>query len=319
MNFQGLKKIETADKYLDFAHGKAKKAVANQRQGTKGTRLEKSRKLEMTRLDNISKSLKTSLGRIIVSYPSLDDLPEFYIELIKCYFPLKDLKRSLGAINWVIDNTSTFTARYRGKMKRCNEIGLISSFRREYFGRITSMVKQIGKDLLLLEKARLTLKGFPSVKQKLFTVAIAGFPNVGKSTLMKKLTKSDSGIAPYAFTTKGLKVGYFEYNHQKIQLIDTPGTLNREKQNPIETMAHLAMKYCADTIVYIFDLTETYPLEQQKELYRRVKRIGKPMIVYLSKTDVNEFEKKDKYISKYQASNDHKEVKKQIISLRKSL
>jgi len=317
MNFQGLRKIDTASQYMDLAYLRAKKAVANQRGSTKGTRLEKSRKLEMARLDSIAKSLKTSLGAIIVSYPSLDDLPEFYIELIKCYYPLKDLKRSLGAINWVIDNTAKFTGRYRAKIKRCNEMSLIGSFRREYFGRVSSMLKQIGKDLILLEKARLTLKGFPSVKQKLFTVAIAGFPNVGKTTLMKKLTKSSSGIAPYAFTTKGLKVGYFEHNHQKIQLIDTPGTLNREKQNPIETMAHLAMKYCAATIIYIFDLTESYPIEDQKELYRRIKKLGKPMIVYFSKTDVNDFD-----LAPYENYLPYTEsdlVKKQIISLRKSL
>ena len=62
-------------------------------------------------------------------------------------------------------------------------------------------------------------------------------------------------------------MGYLVKDKKKVQLIDTPGTLKRfDKMNVIEQRAHLAMKYCADMIIYIFDLTEPYPIEEQRKL-----------------------------------------------------
>src|SRR3989338_4661337 len=87
---------------------------------------------------------------------------------------------------------------------------------------------------------------FPSIKENIFTVAIAGFPNVGKSTLLNKLTGAHAEIANYAFTTRSLNLGYmFEDGKRIVQVIDTPGTLNRhEKMNYIEIQAELAMQLC---------------------------------------------------------------------------
>lgn len=119
------------------------------------------------------------------------------------------------------------------------------------------------------------------------TVAIAGFPNVGKTTLLSKITSSTPEINSYAFTTKGLNLGYAKMKNLKIQFIDTPGTLNRlNKMNSIEKQAHLAMKYVTDIIIYIFDLTESYPLADQEKLFKRIKEYDLPEIIYLSKTDL---------------------------------
>jgi nucleolar GTP-binding protein len=76
---------------------------------------------------------------------------------------------------------------------------------------------------------------------------------------------------------------------QKVQFIDTPGTLARpDKMNNIEKQAYLAIKYVADLVIYIFDLTETYPVEDQKKLLENFKEFRKPIIFYLSKTDLLE-------------------------------
>jgi nucleolar GTP-binding protein len=83
-------------------------------------------------------------------------------------------------------------------------------------------------------------------------VAIAGFPNVGKSTLLNRLTGATAETNAYAFTTKSLNMGAIEYRHNTIQFIDTPGTLARpEKMNDIERQAYLAMKYAAHLIIYV--------------------------------------------------------------------
>ncbi len=122
----------------------------------------------------------------------------------------------------------------------------------------------------------------------MYTIAIAGFPNVGKSTLLSKLTTAKPEIKAYAFTTKTLNLGYYRKHPYTLQIIDTPGTLTRfNKMNAIEQQAYLALQYAAHLIVYIYDLTEaSYPLSDQEKLYTHMQELDKPMIVYLSKTDL---------------------------------
>ena len=57
------------------------------------------------------------------------------------------------------------------------------------------------------------------------TVVILGFPSVGKSTLLNKLTNQESKIGGYDFTTLSVIPGLMEYNHAKIQLLDIPGII----------------------------------------------------------------------------------------------
>ena len=100
------------------------------------------------------------------------------------------------------------------------------------------------------------MRTYPDVKE-MFTVCIYGFPNVGKSTLLNKLTTSKATVAAYAFTTKEINAGYFTVEDKKIQVFDVPGTLAREnKMNYIELQAELVVKELADIIIYVFDVSE---------------------------------------------------------------
>ena len=164
------------------------------------------------------------------------------------------------------------------------------------------------------------MKAYPIIKTSLFTVAITGFPNIGKTTLLYKLTGSKPEIKSYAFTTKTINLGYFSHNNAKIQVIDTPGTLNRfDKMNNIEKQAFLAMKYCTQLIVYVFDLTEPYPLDKQIELYEKIKLLSLPVIVYLSKTDIIDKKIIQEFKEKYrEAKTNVIELKQSILSLMSS-
>ena len=55
--------------------------------------------------------------------------------------------------------------------------------------------------------------------------AIAGFPSVGKSTLLTVLTGTTSEVAAYEFTTLTCIPGIIHYNEAKIQLLDLPGII----------------------------------------------------------------------------------------------
>jgi len=288
MNFQNLKSIEDDKFFLDVAFGRATER-ATQIRGNKeltGTKVERSKKIELIKLDVIREEISTRLLGILKTFPSLEELPEFYNELIKCTLDYPMLKKSLGALNWANKKVVEMHKKYLIKIKKCMEIGKINEYRREFYGRISSILRQIKSALKYLETARRTMKNYPAIKTGTKTIAIAGFPNVGKTTLLMKLTGSKPDIQPYAFTTKGINVGYIK-GEEKLQLLDTPGTLNRfDTMNNIEKVAFLAIKLLAEKIIYVFDITEPYPLDQQIKLYKEIKKMKKPVLVYLSKTDL---------------------------------
>ena len=57
------------------------------------------------------------------------------------------------------------------------------------------------------------------------TVCLVGFPSVGKSTILTKITNADSKIGEYAYTTLNVVPGTLEYQHAKIQILDLPGII----------------------------------------------------------------------------------------------
>ena len=298
MNFQDLKKIETPDFYLDVAFRKAKQKADLSRLSLKkdSKRINKSKDVELERIAIVRLSLMSNFDKIIRNYPSLDNLTEFYKELINATLDYEKLKKALGAVNSAKLVTNDIYKKYSLKIKKSQELPRINQHRREFYGRISSIPKRIKKELEYLELARRTMRNYPAVKSGLPTVAIAGFPNVGKSTLLKKLTTAKPEINEYPFTTKILNIGYMEIGYHKIQLIDTPGTLNRfDKMNPIEKIAHLAMKYVAEKIIYVFDPTEEYSKDDQEKLLKRTKEFDKELIIYLSKADIADKEKVDEY------------------------
>lgn len=318
MAFNDVIKVEDADFYLDVAFRRGKGQIALARQAAKGPKIEKSKTIELERLKIVRKNLIESLDRIGVSFPSFDSMPEFYRELTRVTIDYAETKKALGAVAWARQQVDKLYNIYVAKIKRAARITDVNRFRREFYGRVSSVLKQIKHELKELEKTRRIMRTYPTIKTNLFTIALFGFPNVGKSTLLAKLSPSKPEIAAYPFTTKCINIGYAMHGTKKIQIIDTPGTLNRfDKMNNIEKQAFLAIKHVANVIVYIFDLTEEYPLADQKKLLTKIEKLDKPIIVYLSKADIldekiiTEFKNKNKNLEIY---TDSEKIKDYFLS-----
>lgn len=293
MGFNEIPKIENAKFYVNLAFKKANEEAKKAREEVSKKRsvLEKSKIIEIAKMRGAKDFLIEMLEKMIKKFPSINQLNKFFIELLKCYVDIDELKKSLGTLNWAAGKVSDFYIMYKTKINMTKDFKKVNEYRTMFYGRASSAIKHIDKHLRNIEEARRILKDFPVIKENIFTVAIAGFPNVGKSTLLWKLTGAKPEIANYAFTTKSLNTGYImEDGTRKVQLIDTPGTFNRlDKMNNIEKQAYIAMKYAADIIVYVFDPTDTYPMKDQEELLEHIKEeMDKEVIIYVSKTDIAE-------------------------------
>ncbi len=296
MNFQHLVKIEDSQQYIDIAFNAAAKKAHQERLKKKGvkhqTRIEKSKRMELLRVDIVTKSLVNLLKGIIESFPVIDNLDIFYQELIKTTMEYVRLKKSLGAVVWAIEKIRYFNREYREKIKRSRSITHMNDARKQFYGRVASVIKQIRKEFDYLENARKIMKNFPAVKTDIDTIVIAGFPNVGKSTLLKAITGSEPKIASYPFTTQRLMLGYYKDEDVKIQLIDTPGLLDRplKKRNIIEKQAILALKHLAKTMLFIFDVSEesAHSFEEQEKLLKDLKKEFKVKeTILVNKADIS--------------------------------
>lgn len=275
-------KIETGSVYLATALRQAN-ARLGQIHFKTIHKLIKCRQLEKNRLRLIKEHLPLQI--ITESFPSLDNLNEFYTQLLRITLDVDKLRKSLSTLHWAQDKIKDLVREYSFKIDRSQTSLEIKRQTQTCLGRISSVLKRA--PLPYLEESRKILREYPTIKE-MYTVAIAGFPNVGKSTLLSKLTTAKPEIKAYAFTTKKLNLGYCRKHPYTLQMIDTPGTLTRfNKMNSIEQQAYLALQYAAHLIVYVYDLTETsYPLADQEKLYSHIQELDKPMILYLSKTDL---------------------------------
>ena len=118
----------------------------------------------------------------------------------------------------------------------------------------------------------------PIVRKEGFQVAIIGFPNAGKSTLLAKLTNARPKISDYPFTTKEPEVGVMEFEGGQIQLVEIPALVEgaSEKQRDM-----LTLLTNADGIILLADDDH-----QRKTILGELANFGiKRLIFYASKGD----------------------------------
>nr|MCL8600393.1 NOGCT domain-containing protein [Proteus mirabilis] len=128
------------------------------------------------------------------------------------------------------------------------------------------------------------------------TILICGYPNVGKSSFINKITRADVDVQPYAFTTKSLFVGHTDYEYLRYQVIDTPGILDRpfEDRNIIEMCSITALAHLRAAVLFFLDISGScgYSIAQQAALFHSIKSLfmNKPLIIVCNKTDLQPFD-----------------------------
>ena len=276
---------------LDTAFGRARKQAArlkSQRNTIKDAKGKNIRRIEVA-----SNYVTTRLGNAVEGFPSLREVNPFYLELIKATV---DVERVLKALGHMSAERRIITKVKGNAIGRIKGLGKTESRKaaviaKEFYGRLSGLVRKLDSSVKVYNQAAKKLKELPKIKFDVPTVIIAGFPNTGKSTILGRLTKSRPKVASYPFTTQKLQIGYMKQGYGKIQLIDTPGLLDRPlgKRNKIERKAIAALRHLAGLILFVVDPTAAggFGLGEQKRLLEEVEKefSGVKVLVVANKAD----------------------------------
>jgi len=231
------------------------------------------------------------LSIILDEFPKIDDVHPFYSDLMNVLYDKDHYKLALGQVNTarnLIDRVAQDYVRllkYGDSLYRCKQL------KRAALGRMCTIMKRQTASLAYLEQVRQHLSRLPSIDPNTRTLLVCGYPNVGKSSFMNRVTRADVEVQPYAFTTKSLYVGHTDYKYLRWQVIDTPGILDRplEERNTIEMQSITALAHLRAAVLYVVDISEQcgHTLAAQAALFHSIKALfsNKPVLIVANKTD----------------------------------
>ncbi len=123
---------------------------------------------------------------------------------------------------------------------------------------------------------------------KTFTFALAGNPNVGKSSIFNQLTGLRQKVGNFPGVTVDKKIGELQIDDINVQLIDLPGTYSlypnsQDERIVLNILANPRDKNYPDALIYIADITQ---LERHLLLFTQLKDLNFPLILGINMMDI---------------------------------
>lgn len=156
--------------------------------------------------------------------------------------------------------------------------------------RIRDRIHRLEIDLEKLKKRRQSMR-IARQRKAIPTIAIIGYTNCGKSTLLNSLTGSKSIVSHRLFSTLDPTARKFKLpNNQKVIFIDTVGFINNLPHHLIEAFkATLEEVRGADLLLHLIDVTHPKAHERKTAVYRVLRDLEadkKPIVTALNKIDI---------------------------------
>ena len=270
MNLQEIPTIATAEELIDRALRRASKVEESVRNADYRARLTAVRKIHSV-ADNIANPLHT----YVKAFPSFDNIHPFDRSIIDLTVGVDKLRKSLGASDWARKEVLMIGNKYVPKARARKSAEETMRIMSEAYTKMTNIVRQIEKNLNFLISARSVFRNIPNVNNEKPLAVFAGAPNVGKSSLIGAISTGKPEVKSYPFTTKGVSLGHIKAKYDIIQVMDTPGLLDRpdSDRNDMEKQGIAALDYLEPIIVFLTDLSGTsgYSAETQESLHKELK------------------------------------------------
>lgn len=141
-----------------------------------------------------------------------------------------------------------------------------------HVGLLRGKLARLRSQLLEPPKASAKGEGFDVTKSGDARVVFIGFPSVGKSTLLSKITKTESQVASYEFTTLTAIPGVLQYDGAEIQALDLPGIIQGAASGKGRGRQVVAVAKTADLILMVLDAKSDN--RQKEELEAELEAVG---------------------------------------------
>tara|TARA_B100002052_G_scaffold48974_1_gene42030 strand:+ start:879 stop:1844 length:966 start_codon:yes stop_codon:yes gene_type:complete len=270
VNLQEIKNIATSEELIDRALRRASKVEEKVRNPDYRARLTAVRKIH-----SVADNLANPMISYVKAFPSFDSIHPFDREIIDLTVGVDKLKKSLGAVDWarkeILMISTKYVPRARARKSAENTMKIMS----EAYTKMTNVVRQISKSFDFLISARSIFRNLPNVDTESSIAVFAGAPNVGKSSLIGAISSGKPEVKSYPFTTKAVSLGHVKKKYSVLQVMDTPGLLDRSdsERNDMEKQGIAAFDFLDPIIVFLTDLTGTsgYSLQMQTNLRDELK------------------------------------------------
>ncbi|KAL8430607.1 hypothetical protein ACSSS7_005826 [Eimeria intestinalis] len=294
MDFGGLKikdlpPVLTATSLIDVCLSKTQRKTPTEIH--KRSNISVIKKFYIRKIKTCAQFFVEKLKAIITLFPKLDSIHPFYGDLLNILYDRDHYKLALGQVAACINRIERITKEYITLSKYSDSLYKSKSLKTAALGRYCTVVKKLAKVFEYLEEVRMHLQRLPAIQTSARTLLLAGFPNVGKSSFVNRLSNANVEVQPFAFTTKSLFVGHFDHLYTRWQIIDTPGILDHplEDRNLIEMLAIAALTHLQCVVLFVIDVSEEcgYSVAQQVALFKSVHVLfkNKPKVIILNKTD----------------------------------
>ncbi len=245
------------------------------------------------RVESLYDFLANRFRKIVLEFPNIDELHPFYREMLEMFYDPNEIKRSLGGLRGLARVLDKIKIELIRRLKVAEDKKTIYAIRREALGRARDVMKKARKYIEYLNEVTLYMRRLPNYIPDLPAVVIAGPPNVGKSSIANALSTAKSEVARYPFTTRDTIFGHMKIAGKTIQVIDTPGLLERttfEDLTEIERKAIAAIRGAEGVLLFVFDASEeNYPPEEQIRIFESMRKLyagNKSVIAVINKIDI---------------------------------
>jgi len=315
-SFKNIKSIHSAQELVDIVLSKTQRKTPTEVHPK--YQIMRIREFYMRKVKFAASCFEEKLQEIIVTFPKLNDIHPFFADLLNVLYDKDHYKIALGQVNITKSIIERLAKDYVKMLKFADAMYRCKQLKIAALGRMCTAVKKLKASLDFLEEIRKHLRRLPGIDPFAPSVLLFGFPNVGKSSFINKITKANVEISAMPFSTQNLFVGHTEHHNVTIQVIDSPGVLNRalEQRNTIEMQSITALAHLKTMVIFIVDVSETcgYALKEQFKLFEDLKPLftKKPAILALNKVDITPVSSLDgeavQFINQFKETNPNVEV-----------
>ena len=179
----------------------------------------------------------------------------------------------------------------------------------KHIGLLKAKLAKLRREILTPKGSKGGGEGFDVTKAGDTRIGLIGFPSVGKSTLLTKLTGTFSEVAAYEFTTLTCIPGVIHYKGAKIQLLDLPGIIEGAKDGKGRGRQIIGTARTCNMIMIVLDAMK--PVTHKRLIEKELEGFG----IRLNKQPPNiYFKMKDKGGVNLQIMSKNCELDAEIVS-----